>query len=140
MDASPRDIGSRLELFVDEWLIDEMDGVALKMHKPVPREVVMEYDRPWEGPVSMPGGVMVDDGKFKTWYGARSSGGASGQSQDSHTAYAESEDGIHWERPAWASRRSAGRAATTSYASSTRTTPTWGASTSTKGPAWGTTR
>ena len=100
MDASPRDIGSRLELFVDEWLIDEMDGVALKMHKPVPREVVMEYDRPWEGPVSMPGGVMVDDGKFKTWYAARSSGGASGQSQDSHTAYAESEDGIHWERPA----------------------------------------
>ncbi len=100
MDASrPRDIGSRLELFVDEWLIDRMNGIALKMQQPVPREVVMEYDRPWEGPVSLPGMVMADDGKFKTWYGARSSGGASGQSQNSHTAYAESQDGIHWERP-----------------------------------------
>ena len=97
--SMPRGIGSRLELFVDDWLIEEMSGVGLKMHRPVPREVVMEYDRPWEGPVSMPGDVMLDDGKFKKWYAARSSGGASGQSQDSHTAYAESEDGIHWERP-----------------------------------------
>ena len=100
MDTStPRNIGSRLEFFVDEWLIDDMNGVALTMHRPVPREVVMEFDRPWEGPVSLPGIVMDDDGLFKSWYGARSSRGASGQSQDSHTAYAESQDGIRWERP-----------------------------------------
>ena len=92
-------IGSRLELFVDDWLIDHRSGLSLKMHPPVPREVVLEFNRPWEGPLSLPANVLEDGGRFKMWYGARSQGGPSGQGRASHTAYAESEDGIHWERP-----------------------------------------
>ena len=94
------DIGSRLELFVDDWLIEDIRGVGLKMHSPIPREVVMVFDRPWEGPVSLPGVVMKDGGRFKMWYSARSQGGASTAGLASHTAYAESTDGVHWERPA----------------------------------------
>ena len=94
-----RDIGSRLELFVDDWLIERKNGVSLKMHQPVAREIVMKYDRPWEGPVSLPGNVSTEGGLHKMWYAARSEGGASGQSTKSHTAYAESGDGIHWHRP-----------------------------------------
>jgi len=46
---SPIDIGTRLELFVDEFLIDRMDGAHLKLHQPVPRDIALETDRPWEG-------------------------------------------------------------------------------------------
>ena len=31
----PKDIGSRLELFVDRFLIAEMKGTSLKLHEPV---------------------------------------------------------------------------------------------------------
>ena len=43
------DLGSRVEMFVDSWLIREMKGAALKLHEPVRREVVWQAERPWEG-------------------------------------------------------------------------------------------
>ena len=43
------DIGSRLELFVDRWLIESLRGsAALQLHRPVPRETALVTDRPWE--------------------------------------------------------------------------------------------
>src|SRR5688572_12071213 len=38
----PLDIGSRLELFVDRHLIDKMDGVALRLHRPMDAGVAFE--------------------------------------------------------------------------------------------------
>ena len=35
------DIGSRLELFVDDYLIDRMEGISLDFHHPTPKEVAM---------------------------------------------------------------------------------------------------
>ena len=35
------DIGSRLELFVDEYLIDSMSGVSLQLHRPQLSEPVL---------------------------------------------------------------------------------------------------
>ena len=46
---SPVDIGSRRELFVDDYLIESMQGAELRLHSPSRREVVMTFDRPWEG-------------------------------------------------------------------------------------------
>src|SRR4051812_18969549 len=43
------DIGSRWELFVDEFLIAGKTGVALKLHDPIRREIVLTTDQPWEG-------------------------------------------------------------------------------------------
>ena len=43
------DIGSRRELFIDQWLIEEMREVELKLQQPVPREVAIVHDAPWEG-------------------------------------------------------------------------------------------
>ncbi len=43
------DIGSRRELLIDEWLIEEMREVELKLQQPVPREVAIVHDSPWEG-------------------------------------------------------------------------------------------
>ena len=89
----PRDIGSRLELFVDDWLIERMNGVRLKMHRPVLREIALEFNRPWEGPISWAPVVMKEGDLYRLWYRARRETG------EQPTAYAKSADGIRWERP-----------------------------------------
>lgn len=45
-DGSPVDIGTRLELFVDDFLVERMDGIALLLHHPIPRETAIVFDRP----------------------------------------------------------------------------------------------
>ncbi|HAY78289.1 MAG TPA: hypothetical protein DCY79_00620 [Planctomycetaceae bacterium] len=48
--AEPIDIGARRELFVDDYLVERLSGSAkLVVQKPVPQEVVLVTDRPWEG-------------------------------------------------------------------------------------------
>ena len=89
-----RDIGSRLELFVDDWLIERMDGVSLELHHPVPREVVLQLDRPWEGPGSYDPVIAKEGDLYRLWYRA----GMPRPPQ--RTAYAESSDGVHFDRPA----------------------------------------
>jgi len=89
-----RNIGSRLELFVDDWLIETMQGVGLKMHSPTPREVALELNHPWEGPVSYDPVVVKEDNRYRLWYR-----GCGEVWEDQVTGYAESLDGIHWYRP-----------------------------------------
>ena len=36
-------------LFVDRSIIAEMRGTVLHLHSPVPREVSLRFDAPWEG-------------------------------------------------------------------------------------------
>ena len=46
----PIDIGSRLELFVDDFLVENIAGkVGLHLHHPEPQEIVLVTDKPWEG-------------------------------------------------------------------------------------------
>ncbi|MCX8213960.1 MAG: hypothetical protein OTJ97_05545 [SAR202 cluster bacterium] len=45
----PIDIGSRLELFVDDYLIDRLHEVAQVLHRPTPQNVALSLDEPWEG-------------------------------------------------------------------------------------------
>ncbi len=91
----PADIGSRLQLMVSPYLIESMKGVSLKLHPPVPREVVFTLDAPYEGGES--GYVMMlkmPDGTFRMYYRA------GGETTQEFTALATSKDGIHFERPA----------------------------------------
>jgi len=46
---NPIDIGSRRELFVDDLLIDRLNGAELRLHPPQPRAIVLQFDQPWEG-------------------------------------------------------------------------------------------
>ena len=39
--VSPIDIGSRLELFVDDYLIDEIAGATQRLHQPQPQNVCL---------------------------------------------------------------------------------------------------
>lgn len=92
-------IGSRLELFVDDWLIEKLDGVELKLHNPTPREVSIVFDKPWEGNASAYVTVFKDENIYRMYY--RGSHYDLEKKQDLHefTCMAISEDGIKWEKP-----------------------------------------
>jgi hypothetical protein len=97
----PEKIGSRLEPFVDDHLIDRLSGSArLVAQQPSPREVVLTADKPWEGNTSAYYTVFQDDDKFRMYY--RGSHFDEATKQAAHrevTCYAESADGIHWTKP-----------------------------------------
>ncbi len=100
-DPQPIEIGSRLELLVDEYLIETMQGAALRLHNPVPREVAMVFDRPWEGSGSGYVTVLRDGDLYRMYYKGSDLAfvkGALARPVDS-VCYAESEDGINWVRP-----------------------------------------
>lgn len=90
-----RDVGSRLELFVDDWLIARMDNLRLAMHRPQPAEVAIEFDRPWEGEYSAYVTVFQDGDRFRMYY----RGVGTDEDAKQFYCYAESRDGIHWTRP-----------------------------------------
>ena len=53
-NSESRNIGSRLEMFVDDWLIEMTDRATLRLNEPQFRGILMEWDRPWEGNSSGP--------------------------------------------------------------------------------------
>jgi hypothetical protein len=97
----PINIGSRLELLVDDALIDKLDGVAFKLHPPRPAEVALRFDKPWEGSGNHYLTVFKDDDGYHMYYHSvvGRSNSASGEDWVSYTCYAQSEDGVKWIRP-----------------------------------------
>ena len=95
--AAPVELGARRELFVDDYLIDRLKGAELRLHKPVPREVALDHDVPWEGNTSGYHTVFRDGKLFRAYYR-----GSHYDPPDRYTpvvCYAESRDGVHWHRP-----------------------------------------
>ncbi|HIE52779.1 MAG TPA: hypothetical protein EYP85_13575 [Armatimonadetes bacterium] len=93
-------IGSRRELFVDDWLSERMEGVELRLHHPTPREVVIAFDQPWEGNTCAYVSVFQDGDRFRMYYRGSNHDLKTGkETHPSFTCYAESRDGIHWTRP-----------------------------------------
>ena len=99
--AGPIEIGSRLELFVDDFLIETMTGdVKQHLHRPQPKEVVLTTDAPWEGNTSAYYTIFRDGDRYRMYY--RGSHHSSKTRKTTHpevTCYAESTDGIHWRKP-----------------------------------------
>ena len=100
-DSPPIDIGSRLELLVDDVLIDKLDGLAFKLHSPRAAEVALEFNKPWEGSGNHYITVFRDDDGYHMYYHSVSgrSNAASGKGWTSYTCYATSRDGVKWVRP-----------------------------------------
>lgn len=92
------DIGNRLEPFVDHFLIDRMDGVTLKLHEPRPAEKVLLFDKPWEGRHCGYVTVLLDGDVVRMYYRGLPSAGKDGSDAEV-TCYAESRDGVHFEKP-----------------------------------------
>jgi hypothetical protein len=93
-----RDIGARRELFVDDFLIERMDGVSLKLHEPVNAGTAILFDRPWEGAFCGYVTVLRDGDRFRMYYRGLPVSGADGSSNET-TCLAESGDGVSWRKP-----------------------------------------
>jgi len=98
------DIGSRRELFVDGYLADEFRGKAqLRLQQPVPREVVMVHDVPWEGSATAYHNIFQDGKLYRMYYRAWQitvrPDKVDTDSHPTYLCYAESDDGLHWRRP-----------------------------------------
>ena len=100
----PLYIGSRVEMFIDDALAGQTFNTALKLHPPVPQEVVLPMDAPWEG--SFGTGIYTslfhDGEKYRLYYRALAGvwDEASGQqSYRGFTCVAYSSDGLTWEKP-----------------------------------------
>ena len=91
------ELGKRRELFVDDYLIERMRGVELRLHKPVPRNVVIDHDVPWEGNTSGYHTVFQDGKLLRAYY--RGSHYDPPNKYTPVVCYAESRDGIEWYRP-----------------------------------------
>ena len=104
--AEPIALGSRRELLLDDFLIERLSGgAALKLHHPVPREVVLITDKPWEGNTCGYFTIFRDGPLYRMYYRGShyekkaSRGRRKRRKHRELTCYAESKDGIHWKRP-----------------------------------------
>jgi hypothetical protein len=101
--GGPVPIGSRLELFVDDHLIERLaGGAAQRLHQPTRRDVVMTTGERWEGNASHFRSVFRDGGRYRMYYGAMQydiDGPKVTEPHPNFLCYAESRDGIHWTRP-----------------------------------------
>ena len=100
LEKEPVALGTRVEMFVDDWLIDagrSPGTVSLQLTPPVKREIVLVTDKPWEGPDSAYFSVFQDGPLVRLYY--RGIVPAGDTSIGQVTCYAESPDGIHFTRP-----------------------------------------
>ena len=85
---------NKRELFVDYHFIDNMNGTTLKLHHPTPANIAVKYDQPWEtddqGSGSFYTTVFQDGDIFRMYY----------RGHITNVCYAESKDGINWDKPA----------------------------------------
>ena len=96
-------IGTEKQLFLDNFILDHVDGVHRVLCRPVKHErPLLEWsDLPWEQAGFSPGVTAAlrdpDDGRFKMWYWQTLTGDPFNQGQV--LCYAESDDGLSWRKP-----------------------------------------
>ena len=97
--AEPIDIGTRLELFVDDHLIDRLYNIRHTLHEPIRREVAIVHDRPWEGNCTAYHVVFQDGNRYRMHYRGWNYDDTKRQFSSENICYAESKDGIRWTKP-----------------------------------------
>ena len=64
----PLQLGSRLELFVDDFLIAKSKGVTKRLHHPVSAGKFLELNKPWEGNTCFYTTVFQDGDRYLMYY------------------------------------------------------------------------
>jgi len=95
----PLDIGSRLELFVDDWIIDRMESLRREQQTPIEAGKVLDFDQPWEGHWCNYVHIFKDGNKWRMYYRGARAQFEFGQAGSSNICLAESEDGLQWTKP-----------------------------------------
>jgi len=83
--------------FWDYYLIDPRHTNAiLSANKPQKRDTVMVFDKPWEGNATNYFTIIKDGGLYRMYYEVW---GLNDKPLNIMVCYAESRDGLHWEKP-----------------------------------------
>lgn len=95
------DVGSRRELFVDDSLIESLTDARRQLHHPVPREIAIVHDAPWEGAGSGYHSVIRDGDLYRMYYRGSKLNVNNGKLNlgPEVYCYAESHDGITFTKP-----------------------------------------
>ncbi len=98
----PRKIGNVHQLFIDDNLIESVNGLQRIVNQPVRHHAnpVLTYEKPWEGNCVIAWGSVLYDEEaklFKIWYEVYKKLGKPGEA--TIVCYATSKDGITWEKP-----------------------------------------
>ncbi len=91
-------LDSKRELFVDYYLIDSLKNTCLVMHEPRDEGPVLYFDKPWEGAFSGYCTIIKDGNTYRLYYRGFPVAGKDYSGAET-TCYAESQDGIHWQKP-----------------------------------------
>lgn len=94
----PIELGSRLELFADHFLIDKLTGVNLSLERPRDEGIVLRFDKPWEGRFCGYATILHDGPRYRFYYRGMPASGSDGSTGEV-TCVAESKDGISWTKP-----------------------------------------
>ena len=85
------------ELFIDNFLLDSLIDLDVRLATPVPAGAVMEFPERWEGQFCAYVSVINDGTFFHMYY--RGLTGYENRGDQQVTCYAVSADGIHWRKP-----------------------------------------
>lgn len=91
--AELRDIGGRLELFVDKYLVERLTGTEMKLHEP---RMAPATDAPAN---NLEYGTVIKDGDLFRLYTREARGAKADGDEPEVTRYCESRDGFHWTKP-----------------------------------------
>ncbi len=100
--AGPLEIGDRIELFADDFLIETLDGdIEHKVHQPEPQDVVFSADATWEGNTSGYYSLFRDGDLIRMIYRgwAHEPEKPVRARHREFTCYAESKDGLNFTKP-----------------------------------------
>lgn len=94
-------IGSQLELFIDDYIIDKLDEADVRLNHPEIKELAIIHDKPWEGTGSGYHSIFKDGDKYRMYYKAWDIKTDKNKivTPSIYCCYAESDDGIHWQKP-----------------------------------------
>lgn len=96
--SKPLELGDKRELFIDQYLIENMNGIVQQLHHPRNEGIALKFDKPWEGNFSAYCTVIKDNDRYRLYYRGIREAGKDGNDNEV-TCYAESDDGIHWNKP-----------------------------------------
>jgi len=86
------------ELFVDQFMIEHLNNAEIVMHHPINQGPVLYFDKPWEGNFCGYCTIIKDENIYRMYYRGLREAGKDGTDNEV-ACYAESGDGIHWEKP-----------------------------------------
>ena len=91
-------IGNDRQLFLDDFWMTDTDGVVRRLHEPELKERSIKAEHPWEARLSAYHSAFYDGEKWRMYYQC-AGGSATDPGAMNLQAYAESDDGITWNKP-----------------------------------------